>query len=554
MMLSSRRRMWITALVIVLLAASGATSGFLLGRIHTLHIAQARLAGNSAKLEGLLNSFLQESGTLVDTLNASKYPACSNAEIAWFRKLIYHSTYLRDAGRMYGGKIACSAAFGTSGLPSTTYRPDSTLWDGIKLYSRLPLYAAGKWPVYLIQKGDSYVVEDPEFESYAQQIYTNYNVFILGDSMQHWTRPNGKSPRVRNTVVDRDWQGLVGDTMYATRCSAPTHSCTVAYGSYSAALLADRMQLALSAALGGLSCVLLGMIYLFIYRRRRSMSQQLRRAIHCDHLQLVYQPIVDLATRRIVEAEALLRWTDADGCTVSPEVFVQLAEKQGFVGELTELEVRHALRDFGETLRRNPGFRLNVNVTASDLADPQFLPMLERSLAKYRVEPCSLAIEVTESSTARRQAAIETIHELHRRGHCVQIDDFGTGYSSLAYLKDLSVDAIKIDQAFTRTIGTEAIIGGILPQILAMAESLGLMVIIEGIETEEQAAYFAHSSRQVLGQGWLFGCPVPAAELIASLGEENKAEPETHSAPAQPQLLPANLPAIRESEICVRAQ
>lgn len=544
MTLFSRERIRNIAAVILLLAASGAMGGFLLGRIHTLHMAQARLAGNSAKLEGLLNSFMQESGTLVDTLNASKYPACSAAEIAWFRKLIYHSAYLRDAGRMYGGKIACSADFGTSGLPSTSYKPSVTLWDGFKVYPNLPLYTPGKRTVFLIQKGDDYVVEDPGFESYWEQIYNNYEVFILGDSIQRWVRPDGRNSRLLGAVVDRDWQGIVGDTIYATRCSAVTRSCTLTETLYSAALLADRMQLGLSAALGGLTGVVVGLICLLGYQRRRSMSQQLRRAIRRDHLQLVYQPIVDLATRRIVAAEALLRWTDEHGCAVSPDVFVQLAEKQGFVGELTELEVRHVLRDFGETLRGNPGFRLNINVTASDLVDPQFLPMLRRSLTQYEAEPRSLAIEVTESSTARRQAAIETIHELRRRGHCVEIDDFGTGYSSLAYLKDLSVDAIKIDKAFTRTIGTQAIIGGILPQILAMAESLGLMVIAEGIETPEQAAYFAGSSWPILGQGWLFGGAVPAAELIAGLGEENKPGPETLSAPAQPAQLRANFAAI----------
>jgi sensor c-di-GMP phosphodiesterase-like protein len=268
----------------------------------------------------------------------------------------------------------------------------------------------------------------------------------------------------------------------------------------------------------------LGLFCSIIHRRSLSMERQLRRAIRKDQLQVVYQPIVELASGRIVEAEALLRWTDEDGFAISPEVFVRLAEERGFVGELTELVARHALNDFGEKLRRHPDFRININVTASDLADAKFPPMLERSLEKVQVTARSLAIEVTESSTASKQEAKETIRQLHERGHSIQIDDFGTGYSSLAYLHELSVDAIKIDRAFTKAIGTEAVTAGILPQILAMANALNLQVIAEGIETAEQAAYFAGLDMPILGQGWLFGRPVPAESFHRLLAEaEEKA-------------------------------
>jgi sensor c-di-GMP phosphodiesterase-like protein len=240
---------------------------------------------------------------------------------------------------------------------------------------------------------------------------------------------------------------------------------------------------------------------------------------------VVYQPIVDLASARIVGAEALVRWTDEDGFAVSPEVFVHIAEERGFVGDLTRLVVRHALRDFSEILRSNPDFRLNINATAADLDDAKFLPMLEHFLAGVGAAAHSLAIEVTESSTANKQTARETIHELRRRGHSVQIDDFGTGHSSLAYLKDLDVDGIKIDKAFTQAIGTKAVTEGILPQILAMAHKLNLQVIVEGIETKQQADYFVGSENPVGGQGWLFGRPVPVDQFRELLVKEGKREP-----------------------------
>jgi sensor c-di-GMP phosphodiesterase-like protein len=196
------------------------------------------------------------------------------------------------------------------------------------------------------------------------------------------------------------------------------------------------------------------------------------------------------------------------------------------------------LRDFADTLRKHPDFRLSVNVAASDLGDPEFLPMLDSSLKQAKVQPKSLAIEITESSTANRDVAMETIRDLRWRGHSIHIDDFGTGYSSLSYLLYLSVDTIKIDKAFTRVIGTEAVSVAILPQILAMAKSLNLEVIVEGIETIQQENYFFQPTQHMYGQGWLYGRPVTAEEFHVLLAEDRAKQP----APVN------SVAAIREEE------
>jgi sensor c-di-GMP phosphodiesterase-like protein len=113
---------------------------------------------------------------------------------------------------------------------------------------------------------------------------------------------------------------------------------------------------------------------------------------------------------------------------------------------------------------------------------------------------------------------------LRQQGYSVHIDDFGTGYSSLAYLHDLSVDAIKIDRAFTQAIGTGSAMVSILPQLVGITEALHLEMIVEGVETEEQARYFANAAGETLAQGWLFGRPVPAAEFHRLLAEDKKAQ------------------------------
>jgi sensor c-di-GMP phosphodiesterase-like protein len=151
--------------------------------------------------------------------------------------------------------------------------------------------------------------------------------------------------------------------------------------------------------------------------------------------------------------------------------------------------------------------------------------MLNRSLELATISASSLALELTERCTAGSEQAIEAIEKLRQIGLGVHIDDFGTGYSSLSYLHALSIDAIKIDRSFTKAVGTEAVTVAILPQILSMAETLNLRVIVEGIETEQQAAYFATNNRPILAQGWLFGHPVPPEQFLRLLAEEDVKAP-----------------------------
>jgi sensor c-di-GMP phosphodiesterase-like protein len=310
--------------------------------------------------------------------------------------------------------------------------------------------------------------------------------------------------------------------LYGTRCSPDGVICVAAHVPITQAIDNNRTEIVGFVALGNLAGTLLGLVCAIVYRRQHNFANQLLRAIRKDSLRVVYQPIVDLETEQIVEAEALARWTTEDNQAISPDDFIKVAEERGFVGQITKLVIRHVLNDFGKTLRERPGFRVNVNIAASDLADPGFLPMLEKALADAKVPASSLGIEITESYTARQQVAKDAILRLRERGHYVHIDDFGTGYSSLAYLHDLSVDAIKIDKAFTKAIGTDAVTVSIVPQILTMAETLGLRVIVEGIETPQQARYFAEADQSIYAQGWLFGRPV-AAEAFRRILEGDSA-------------------------------
>jgi sensor c-di-GMP phosphodiesterase-like protein len=521
MPLIPRTRLWVAACLLLTFAAIGSLCGYLLGRRAVLRNAQTALTADAAHVESYLSSMVDESLDLLNQLNASPYPACSHEELEYFRHLVYRAHNIRDAGRVQGDRLTCSAVFSEE-IPSAVVAAESRYPDGTSVYIDRPPYLISGVQVYLRQKGNAYVVEDPRFSIDFDRYKRDHDIWMTHAIDDRHGSRTGNTPRVHGAIVDRSSEGRLGDTLYVTNCSPRNFTCVTSYRSISAAMHEQWRDLTLKTAVGGLGAGFLVLAFFVVYWSGRAMAPQLRRAIREDRLEVVYQPIVDILQSRIVGAEALVRWTDEDGLAVSPAIFVKMAEERGFAGELTHLVVRHVLRDFSDWLSRDPGFRININITASDLHDESFFPMLQAALDEASVSPRQLAIEITESSTVNVRVAIQAIRRLRERGHFVQIDDFGTGYSSLSYLKDLDVDAIKIDKAFTQAISTHAVIGAILPQMLQLAETLHLEATVEGIETAEQAAFFAGLQRPILGQGWYFGRPASNADLHARLAEERK--------------------------------
>jgi sensor c-di-GMP phosphodiesterase-like protein len=528
-----KQRVLITLAATAMASLIGILAGDLVGRVLTLKGAKTKLLRDVTYFIAQGDAFSDESRAMLATLNASPFQYCSETEIAYFRRLLFQSKYLRDAGRMRNGTIDCSATMSQSDLPHQQFKPDRSQPDGTLVFINLPPFRVGTSQGFLLQQGESYVVYAPHLLENQSAIGSHVVYTPTVPSLSQNGQARSGMPHADAKVFTTNGQARVGDDLFVTRCSAHYFRCASTYISIAEAMAGDHVHRTLGAALGGLIGALAGLFSSLIYRRNRSIEHQLRRAIAKDKVRLAYQPIVDLATRRIIGAEALARWTDEEGFAVGPDVFVRVAEEFGFVGELTRLVVRHALRDFAEIIHDNPDFRLSINVAAADLSDPAFLPMLAVALKQAGVPAQNLAIEITESSTARHQMAKEAIRGLRQRGHSVHVDDFGTGYSSLSYLQDLSIDTIKIDRSFTQTIGTQAVTVGILPQILAMAAVLNLGVIVEGVETSQQASYFAGVDSTIQAQGWLFGRPVPVSEFLNLLNSDHKEQAVFEDAPEQ---------------------
>jgi sensor c-di-GMP phosphodiesterase-like protein len=512
-----KQRVLITMVATVVAAACGLLAAYLLGRAIALHLTESRLSYDATRAISDSAEFSRDAHAVLDAMNALPAPLCSDKDMAALLELVYHSHYLKEAGRVRDGKIVCSTTLGRLALSGIEQpRPDYIGADGVKVYINPPQFRLEGIMVTSLQAGDSYVVFNPYIYSLRESTTVHFIGAAISTAQSQFARQVNQDSNHTRTIPARDGDFRIGDILYSTRCSPRDDFCMTASLSVSEALQANHGELKALLILGGPAGGLFGFVVALLYRRNRSLDHQLRRAIRNDTLRVEYQQIMTLTGERIVGAEALARWTDEDGFAVGPDIFVKIAEEHGYVGSITRLVVSHVLRDFAATLRAQPDFRVSINVAATDLADPRFLPMLEHALKQAEVPAASLIIEITESSTARHETAIAAILRLRQRGHSVHIDDFGTGYSSLSYLHDLSVDAIKIDRIFTQSIGTEAVTAAILPQILSMAKVLHLQVIAEGIETRQQAEYFAGLAQPILGQGWLFGRSI-AADVFHSL-------------------------------------
>jgi sensor c-di-GMP phosphodiesterase-like protein len=444
---------------------------------------------------------------------------CTEAEIAHFRELVFRSDYLKDVDRIRGGKIECSATEGRLARPLGQFKSQSTQQDGTIAYSNLAPIRDASLKRAGLQLGTAYVV----FGSHLPPQMGPIPLHLTISTKDAASEQAAGASQSENLISTTDGTGRADDTLYATRCSTLHQNCVMASASVSEALKGEVITIAGTILVFGVFGALIGVAFSFVYNRSRDLCQQLRRAISADKIELAYQPIVNLNSGKIVGAEALARWNDEDGNAVSPDIFIKIAEEHGFVGELTKKVLRRALRSFADTLRNHPEFRLSINVSGADLVDPSFLPMLDDTLKRTRVDAKSLVIEITERSTAENAVAMETIRELRRREHSIHIDDFGTGYSNLDKLLYLFADTIKIDKAFTRVIGTESVTVVILPQILAMAKSLNLDVVVEGVETEHQANYFSQVQQKIYAQGWLYGRPIAVEDFCRLLaGDSSK--------------------------------
>ena len=246
---------------------------------------------------------------------------------------------------------------------------------------------------------------------------------------------------------------------------------------------------------------------------RLALEGALRKALARGELALYYQPLLDLATGRVHGVEALLRWAHPEKGLVAPGEFLHLAEVTSLMGPIGRWTLRTACTQARAWQEAGlPGLSVAVNLSARQLQQPDLVEQVKRALDESGLPARGLDLEVTESHAMQNaDATIHTLRELKGLGVRISIDDFGIGYSSLSYLKRLPIDTLKIDQSFVRDITTDPDDAAIATAIIALAHTLKLQVVAEGVESQEQLSFLAarHCDRM---QGFLFSRPLAAPE------------------------------------------
>jgi predicted signal transduction protein with EAL and GGDEF domain len=260
------------------------------------------------------------------------------------------------------------------------------------------------------------------------------------------------------------------------------------------------------------------------YRYRQRLKADLKQAVADAALTLVYQPIVDLKSRRVVSCEALARWHHPELGSIPPSLFIPIAEETGLISDISRWVLKAATT---ECQNWPEEVSVSVNISARDFRNADVPQMVKAALGASGLAAHRLEVEVTETALIEEKSvATKVLNKLAKQGIGIALDDFGTGYSSLSYLQALPFTKLKIDRSFVMDIGENPRSLKLLSNVAQLGKDINLTVTAEGVETEEQLNQIAEYTKVDQIQGYLFGVPLPrreVAELIARMAARSDA-------------------------------
>lgn len=451
-------------------------------------------------------------------LDAAHLPPCSPDEIALMQELEVTSSYIQAIGRISGNQITCSSL--GAAQPIDIGPPDLTNESGAQERYHVWVFKAQTRPLLVIARDGFAFIVNSAIEEDLPAVAPDISAAIFV--------PSQRKPAIVATAnggIATSWLRNIRkgasttflDGGYVISVVRSLHSDTAAVAASPSIYVWQQIRpFAFIFIPMGLLCAGgLAWAVAHIYRARLSLPAALRRAAKQKEFFVEYQPIVDLATRRWVGAEALVRWRRG-GRSVQPDHFIPLAEESGIITQITECVAEIVAADLPSLLKIDPQFHVGINLSGPDLLSSRTIDLLGFVMGYSNARPHNLQVEATERHILQGEESRTMIAEIRALGISVAIDDFGTGYSSLSYLQTLDPDVLKIDKSFVDTIGTDGATSQVVPHIIGMAHSLKLIMIAEGVETEDQARFLRNNGVH-FAQGWLFGKPMSSAALSNAL-------------------------------------
>jgi sensor c-di-GMP phosphodiesterase-like protein len=468
----------------------------------------------------------------IDKLNHDHFPPCSPDEINLMRQLDLGSSYIQAVGRVEGNSVTCTS-LGTR-EPISIGPPELTTDQGVveRNYLRLPI--ANGHLLSVVSKDGVAIFIDPSLltDTPTEGPGISIAVFVPSSSNREFIATQGTGLRPEwLKVIPKGGEISFLDEGYVVsvvRSAQYDIAAIAAVPELYANKLASQFA-AIFVPIGLLCGAGLAWAVMYISRIQLSLPKILIGAARRREFFVEYQPVVDLATKRWIGAEALVRWRRAGGDVVRPDNFIPIAEESGVITRITACVGEIVAADLPGLLGIDREFFVAINLSAPDLRSMETVELFRRMLISSKAQPKNISAEATERGFLQGNEAREILEAIRKQGIVVAIDDFGTGYSSLSCLQSLGIDMLKIDRSFVETIDTDGATSQVVPHIIEMARSLKLLITAEGVETEAQA-YFLSSHGVHFAQGWLFGKPMPIGLLRESLHAQQANTPASTEA------------------------
>lgn len=503
------------SLVLVLLALAGAGTGLLVGHWSSTGFASSRLRDYSDRLLERASDVAQAGTNSIAALSKSPNALCSDDDLQEMRFRLFQREYLSDIGRMENGFLVCTAAWGRFSQPLKLPPPQRFQPSGVLLWANVQSVTDHRLNVDMAGRGNVIVFTSPRAFRGYQTPAPGFSALILTHDGKHVFRSFGNTEGLAAEFAQPpNWYQKLSSPLIASNCSDKWDICVVTSLS-GVSILEQPVWI-----LGALSCMGAALfcssgLAFFGWNSPSSLPQQIRSAIQNGRLSAVYQPLVHISDRSLIGVEALARLKDENGNPISPEVFIEIAEEIGLITTITRIMARTSMEDLRSKLQGEGEFYLSINVAVADVVDPTFATFLDELTRDLDIPRTRIALELTERSTTDYEQLRGGVEALRQRGYGFFVDDFGTGYSNLSHLAKLPISGIKIDRMFTQAIGKEAVSSAIVEKICGIAEALRVKLVVEGIETPDQASHVLMLNPEAIGQGWLFGKPAGVEAILA---------------------------------------
>jgi sensor c-di-GMP phosphodiesterase-like protein len=444
--------------------------------------------------------------------------SCSDSGLSLMRNIDMESSYLQTVAMVADGRMMCSS-FGRLGEGIALGPVDYVSILGTQVRTSVALGSASEKRFLVLQKGTAAAVIDPEelIDTFVDRKEVALGVYGASGGKRLSSRGFFDSRWI--TRFKGAASTVFFDGSYLVSMKRSARFDTVAYVAVPVANLRARLMVFARVIVPIALVLAAGLSFgiVKLARQRASLPAELRAALKRREFELHYQPIVNLRTRHVVGVEALLRWPNRDGPLLRPDLFIPVAEECGLIQQFTNYVLEQVAIDAPRLLAVYPDAYVSINLSSEDLHSEAIVASLSKLLQTRGIRPENILVEATEHSFLDPDRARQVVGRIRELGIRVAIDDFGTGYSSLSQLTKLPTDYLKIDKVFVDTVGTDSATSQVALHIIRIAESLGLKIIGEGVETEVQARFLGEHGVQ-FAQGWLFHVAMPIEQLLGVIG------------------------------------